>query len=469
MCDSVKSSIRIQQNPCHRKTVDNIGNQSTAPSVKTSAVIDFIDVDDESGLTRETLITNHSNINNNYISEDSDVPKIQAETLSIPFNKVRNKSTGDVIDYRKLLDTKADISASVDNIYENGLYSRVIVPDIGTQGDNSISDSLLQTPSSKIRPQKPKRIIIPPNLRPPFNEGDEDIQNYHLLMNASLQERKNLHVSKEEINASQLKERDEHSCHFLSSALGCDSKTIEAATNKAGDGNDGACKLKELEDVLDSQIDHLESLMTPITPPRTTSLRYKQPKSYVIVPVEGKGMETVKENHLESQDRKPVIIKYVDIEPSLDVQEKSTKTGNKNRVLKRVKSLKTSLSKSRRRVKSWSNVKFPLIRKPSSESPGILRKRRPLSMKELSSKFDDVGESYPCGEQDLKLRTANISIFPDHRTSKMIGKECEQMLTELQIQREQVRMKYQLDSILLTQFFSWPLIKLRSDLLNLDW
>lgn len=468
MTDIVSTSIRIPQNLIGQK------NGEMMMSVKTSAVIKFKDVNEVSTLllrtnsTLDDVITNNNN-NNSIFSEEENQYQNSKETIhlhpqSMPYEGVmendtykkntplkkirnRNKSTGDAIDFKKFIRSsladQTETSASVDNIYENGLYSKVIESDNETFDGNSIADISLPLYSlSKLRPKKPKRKPVTNAMKPPLNVGDEEISNYHRFMNTSLDQHNNLRVSKEDFEAFISKEKSKYSCHVSSSNVGsasendfCSSNFLNASGNNDVKRSDGAheTKLKELGNVLDSQINHLESLLVAIPPPRTSSLRHKQSKSLEILNNDGRGLETIKEHRYESENRKPVMIKYTDVQPANVEQPKSAKS--QNPVLRRVKSFKSSLSKSSKRVRSWSSVKLPSIRKSIRKSPK-LHKRRPLSLKEPPSKNFESHRGYLNDDQNVKLRSTGLSLFTDNRTSKMIAKECDQMVVELELQKQ---------------------------------
>jgi len=467
-------------------------------TVKSAAVIRLASTTSSEGGERDgyrlslTKSITLNDTNNNSMITSSTPRDVMGEDNNTMQNKkkrrkLRNKSTSDVIDMNKKQDMSLEeseaVSASVDNIFESGNRKN-------TESDNETLDGSTLTVSSKssgIRPKKPKRsnasiknfdyerarVVIPPLL----HIGDSEISKYHRELNTSLDEHNNLSISKENFDAFISREKTKYSGRIVcGSPASCiseddlsvdfsrvqswasDTANMSITSQPSLDILDSSSKppavhnskIKELGSVLDSQLDSLETLLSVSAPPRRSSAAPGRRAKSVENMCDRKRLSAIEETHTRQNSRKNMSRLSYDgpvsdgkyVEPQYrttlpDIPRTPT-------LRDRVKSLKRSLSMSRKRIvkKSGGNIEFPALRK-SFRLPKTRARKRSVSLKDVSK--DNGGDirqhqGLLLDDQNIVLRREASAkrLFADNRSSRVIGRECDAMYTQLEAERHKV-------------------------------
>ena len=109
----------------------------------------------------------------------------------------------------------------------------------------------------------------------------------------------------------------------------------------------------------------------------------------------------------------------------------------------RVKSIKRSLSMSRKRVvkKNGRNIEFPGLRKSFRLSKSFRARKRSTSLKDVSEPDNDTNSNGRLiDDQNVVLRREASArrLFADNRSSRVIAHECDVMKTQLSVERQKV-------------------------------
>ncbi|XP_066930645.1 uncharacterized protein [Clytia hemisphaerica] len=394
--------------------------------------------------------------------------------------KMRNKSTSDVIDEDDSktfsIQHPSDVSASVDNIYENGLYTKLMESDTETLDGSSLT--LSSRSSSKSRPPKPKRSNASLNrtfdydrarILPPLDIGDEEVSKYHRELNTSLDEHNNLSMSKENFEAFISREKKKYSGQVSNSGhdttFPSDEENSDISRSRVHSwGSDSAnmsqrsfdlveqriideSKVKEIGEVLDSQLHSLETLLSTSAPPRRSSASYRSRSVENIS--EKKRLSAIEETHSRNNSRRNMNrLSYDVLSDKNYVEPQNRKTLPKvpqrpTSLKDRMKSLKRSLSLSRKRIvkKSGRNIEFPAIRKsirlPNS-SKSMRPRKRSVSLKDISQRKNSNGVLNDDQNVVLRREVSARRLFPDNRSSRVIAHECDVMKTQLAAERQKV-------------------------------
>ena len=472
-------------------------------TVKSAAVIRLASTTSSEGGERDeyrlsmskSMTLNDTNNNSVATTTSCDVTGKENDNTQVKRRKLRNKSTSDVIDMKRKHDMSLEesdaVSASVDNIFESGSKQKAV------ESDNETLDGSTLTVSSKssgIRPKKPKRsnastknfdyerarVVHSPIL----HIGDSEISKYHRELNTSLDEHNNLSISKDNFDAFISREKTKYSGHIhCGSPASCiseddlsvdfsrvqswasDTANMSVASQRSLDILDSSStkpssvhdsKIKELGSVLDSQLDSLETLLSASAPPRRSSAAPGRRTKSVENVCDRKRLSAIEETHTRQNSRKNMSRLSYDgpagaggaggtyVEPQYrttlpDVPRTPT-------LRDRVKSLKRSLSMSRKRIvkKSGGNIEFPVLRK-SFRLPKTRSRKRSVSLKDVSQervngRDNDRQPGLLIDDQNVVLRREASAkrLFADNRSSRVIAHECDVMYAQLEEDRHKV-------------------------------
>lgn len=482
----------------------------TTSTVKSAAVISLTGGKERSNnngaiiktlnKTKEELI---GDSNNNSVSEiqplnhNNDEMKEMKDTTTSNHQeqqqkrKLRNKSASDVLDMniprnKNSIDDSFDVSASVDNIYENGNYTKLVESDNETLDGSTLTLSSRSSSRSKSKPQKPKRSNASLNrtfdydhgkVLPPLEIGDREIAKYHRELNTSFDKHNNLSISKENFDAFILREKKYYSGQVASRrSFVCVSEDdlssdISPRSRVQSWGSDSAnasittesqnieskpvdeSKVKELGEVLDSQIDSMETLLSANVPPRRSSANYnRRAKSFENI-CDKKRLSDIEETQSRQNSRKNVNrLSYDNVLNDRTDRTDYVEPQNRNTLPEvpramsfkdRVKSIKRSLSMSRKRVvkKNGRNIEFPGLRKSFRLSKSFRARKRSTSLKDVSEPDNDTNSNGRLiDDQNVVLRREASArrLFADNRSSRVIAHECDVMKTQLSVERQKV-------------------------------
>ena len=449
--------------------------------------------------TKEELI---GDSNNNSVSEFQQPPlnhhndgsvemKQTTTTNQQQKRKLRNKSASDVLDMdsqrnENLMDDSFDVSASVDNIYENGNYTKLVESDNETLDGSTLTLSSRSSSRSKSRPQKPKRSNASLNrtfdydhgkVLPPLDIGDREIAKYHRELNTSFDKHNNLSISKENFDAFILREKKNYSGQVISNQsfvcvseddLSSDISPRSRVQSWASDSPNASTttesqtidskpvdesKVKELGEVLDSQLDSMESLLSANIPPRRSSANYnRRARSFENI-CDKKRLSDIEETQSRQNSRKNVnqlscdnVLNDKNERPDyIEPQNRNTlpEVPRPMSFKDRVKSIKRSLSVSRKRVvkKNGRNIEFPGLRKSFRLSKSFRARKRSVSLKDVSQPDNDTNSNGRLiDDQNIVLRREASArrLFADNRSSRVIAHECDVMKTQLSVERQKV-------------------------------
>ena len=400
--------------------------------------------------------------------------------------KLRNKSASDVLGMnvprsKSSIKNSYDVSASVDNIYENGQYTKLVESDNETLDGSTLTLSS-RSSSSKSRPQKPKRSNASLNrtfdydhgkVLPPLDIGDREIANYHRELNTSFDKHNNLSISKENFDAFISREKKNYSGQVSSHQpfvcvseddLSSDSRsriqswesdsanasfTTESQNHESKTVDES--KVKELGEVLDSQLDSLENLLSASAPPRRSSASYnRRARSYENV-CEKKRLSDIEETQSRQNSRMNVNRLSYDLLNDREDRTCYIEPQNRNTLPEvprgmsfkdRIKSIKRSLSTSRKRIvkKNGRNIEFPGLRKSFRLSKSFRARKRSVSLKDVSEQKDSNSNGRLIDDQNVVLRREASArrLFSDNRSSRVIAHECDVMKAQLSVERQKV-------------------------------
>ena len=511
--------------------------QKTATTVKSAVVIHLTgrkESADQSLIEtisvttkKEKLIGGDSNNNNSVSAEirryslnedddDDDCNRVvQKEEMSKDFTsstphaainthhqqrrKLRNKSASDVLDMKtpRMVDAgedvggvgtfaqnSFDVSASVDNIYENGQYTKLVESDNETLDDGSTQTLSSRSSSGKSRkPMKPKRSNASLNrtfdydhgkVLPPLDIGDREIAKYHRELNTSFDEHNNLSISKENFDAFISREKRNYSGEvlppqsFVSMSDDDLSSDVSPRSRVQSWGSESAngslthesletkpveSKAKELGEVLDSQLNSLENLLSASVPPRRSSANYgRRARSFENV-CERKRLSDIEETQSRQNSRKNMNRLSHDVlsdhrkDPSspgyIEPQNRNTLPSPPRGMSfkDRVKSIKRSLSMSKKRdvKKNGRNNDLHGLRKSFRS---LRSRKRSVSLKDVSEQKVSKSSSNVrlSDDQNVVLRREASArrLFADNRSSRVIAHECDVMKTQLSMERQKV-------------------------------